>query len=266
MLPATINIFEKAARKAGKILIRDFGEIENLQIQSKNVGDFVTSADLKIEKSLLETLKYYYPDANYITEESGHIKGNGETIVIRSISVKEVQGNVGKPTNMDATNFPYTSVLPDQSFLAGENSSYGFGSFDGTNDIITTSAVNTDYKSFSAWVKPTSTISKTSGGEAIANFGSDGYGIIWIGAWSGALDNELISIYNGGAYRTHMQTTENKTFPNDSWTHIALVWDGSKYQMYFNGQPQTTVTYNNVDSEGVVTTTGLHTTLQSNNA
>ena len=69
MLPATINIFEKAARKAGKILIRDFGEIENLQIQSKNVGDFVTSSDLKVEKSLLETLKYYFPDANYITEE-----------------------------------------------------------------------------------------------------------------------------------------------------------------------------------------------------
>ena len=33
MLPATINIFEKAARKAGRILVRDFGEIENLQIQ-----------------------------------------------------------------------------------------------------------------------------------------------------------------------------------------------------------------------------------------
>ena len=53
MLPPTINIFEKAARKAGKILIRDFGEIENLQIQSKSIGDFVTSADLKVEKSLL---------------------------------------------------------------------------------------------------------------------------------------------------------------------------------------------------------------------
>jgi len=85
MLPATINIFEKAARKAGKILIRDFGEIENLQIQSKNVGDFVTSSDLKVEKSLLETLKYYFPNANYITEESGHIKGNDETIVIDPI-------------------------------------------------------------------------------------------------------------------------------------------------------------------------------------
>ena len=79
MLPATINIFEKAARKAGKILVRDFGEIENLQIQSKSVGDFVTSADLKVEQSLLETLRYYYPNANFITEESGLIKGDGDT-------------------------------------------------------------------------------------------------------------------------------------------------------------------------------------------
>ena len=85
MLPATINIFEKAARKAGRILVRDFGEIENLQIQSKSVGDFVTSADLKVEQSLLETLKYYYPKANFITEESGSIEGEGETIVIDPI-------------------------------------------------------------------------------------------------------------------------------------------------------------------------------------
>ena len=47
MQPAIINIFEKAARKAGKILTRDFGEIENLQIESKSIGDFVTNATLK---------------------------------------------------------------------------------------------------------------------------------------------------------------------------------------------------------------------------
>ena len=85
MLPATINIFEKAARKAGRILVRDFGEIENLQIQSKNVGDFVTSADLKVEESLLETLRYYYPKVNFLTEESGYIEGEGEMIVIDPI-------------------------------------------------------------------------------------------------------------------------------------------------------------------------------------
>ena len=85
MLPSTINIFEKAARKAGRILTRDFGEIENLQIQSKNVGDFVTSADLKVEKSLLESLRYYYPKVNFLTEESGYIQGEEEMIVIDPI-------------------------------------------------------------------------------------------------------------------------------------------------------------------------------------
>ena len=83
--PPIINIFEKAARKAGKSLIRDFGEVENLQIQSKNLGDFVTSSDIKTEKIILETLQYYYPNATYITEESAEIKGDDETIVIDPI-------------------------------------------------------------------------------------------------------------------------------------------------------------------------------------
>ena len=43
--PPIINIFEKAVRKAAKGLVRDFGETENLQIQSKSIGDFVTKAD-----------------------------------------------------------------------------------------------------------------------------------------------------------------------------------------------------------------------------
>ena len=85
MQPPVINIFEKAARKAGKMVIRDFGEIENLQIQSKNIGDFVTNADLKSEKILIDTLKYYYPDATYLSEEIGEIKGNEEKIIIDPI-------------------------------------------------------------------------------------------------------------------------------------------------------------------------------------
>ena len=112
MLPATINIFEKAARKAGRILARDFGEIENLQIQSKSVGDFVTSADLKVEQSLLETLKYYYPNANYISEETGSIKGEGETIVIDPIDgtsnfihgIPHVGVVIGKIVNNEITD------------------------------------------------------------------------------------------------------------------------------------------------------------------
>ena len=72
--PPIINIFEKAVRKAGKGLIRDFGETENLQIQSKNIGDFVTKADIKAEKELLDTLQYYYPNYSYYMEETGMIK------------------------------------------------------------------------------------------------------------------------------------------------------------------------------------------------
>ena len=83
--PPIINIFEKAVKKAGKKLIRDFGEIENLQIHSKGIGDFVTNADIKTEKILLETLQSYYPNASYITEEDGNIKGDNETFVIDPI-------------------------------------------------------------------------------------------------------------------------------------------------------------------------------------
>ena len=83
--PPIINIFEKAARKAGRSLLRDFGEIENLQIQSKGIGDFVSSADLKTEKIILETLQYYYPKSTYITEETGKIDGDDEIIVIDPI-------------------------------------------------------------------------------------------------------------------------------------------------------------------------------------
>ena len=80
--PPIINIFEKAVRKAGRALLKDFGEIENLQIQSKNLGDFVTKADLISEKLLLETLQYYYPKYSYLSEEKGVIEGNHEEMII----------------------------------------------------------------------------------------------------------------------------------------------------------------------------------------
>jgi myo-inositol-1(or 4)-monophosphatase len=83
--PPVINIFEKAVRKAGKSIVRDFGEIENVKIQSKDVGDFVTTADIKAEKILLEILQQSYPNATYITEESEKIKGDQEIIVIDPI-------------------------------------------------------------------------------------------------------------------------------------------------------------------------------------
>ena len=68
-----INIITKACMKASRSLIRDFGEIENLQVSSKGPGDFVTSADKRTEKMIIEELQKAHPDYGIITEESGII-------------------------------------------------------------------------------------------------------------------------------------------------------------------------------------------------
>ena len=68
-----INLITKACMKASRSLIRDFGEIENLQVSTKGPGDFVTSADKRTEKILVEELQKAHPDYGIITEETGHI-------------------------------------------------------------------------------------------------------------------------------------------------------------------------------------------------
>ncbi len=68
-----INLITKACMKASRSLIRDFGEIENLQVSSKGPGDFVTSADKRTEKILIEELQKAHPDYGIITEETGII-------------------------------------------------------------------------------------------------------------------------------------------------------------------------------------------------
>ena len=59
--------------KASKPLIRDFGEIENLQVSSKAPGDFVSSADKRTEKILIDEFQKAYPEHGIITEETGII-------------------------------------------------------------------------------------------------------------------------------------------------------------------------------------------------
>jgi myo-inositol-1(or 4)-monophosphatase len=68
-----INILLKACNKASRSLIRDFGEIEHLQVSEKGPGDFVTSADKRTEKIIIEELQKAHPDYGIITEESGII-------------------------------------------------------------------------------------------------------------------------------------------------------------------------------------------------
>ena len=68
-----INLISTACLKASKTLIRDFGEIENLQVSSKGPGDFVSSADKRTEKILIEELQKAHPEYGIVTEERGII-------------------------------------------------------------------------------------------------------------------------------------------------------------------------------------------------
>ena len=71
---ANINVMVKACRKAAKTIIRDFGEIENLQVSLKGPGDFVTVSDRKVETILIDELQKARPDYSILSEELGEIK------------------------------------------------------------------------------------------------------------------------------------------------------------------------------------------------
>ena len=75
---ANINILLKACRKAAKTLIRDFGEIEKLQVSLKGPGDFVTASDKKVEKILIDELQKARPNYSILSEEIGLIKNDEE--------------------------------------------------------------------------------------------------------------------------------------------------------------------------------------------
>ena len=76
IISPNLNIMIKACEKASKVIIRDFGELENLQVKVKGPRDFVTNSDKKVEKILIEELSKSKKNYSFITEESGYIKKN----------------------------------------------------------------------------------------------------------------------------------------------------------------------------------------------
>lgn len=72
---AHLNVMVKAAQKAARGLKRDFGEIEQLQVTQKGPADFVTNADIRTEKILVEELQKARPDYGFLMEEGGSIVG-----------------------------------------------------------------------------------------------------------------------------------------------------------------------------------------------
>ena len=75
-ISANLNIMIKAAEKASKSVIRDFGEVEKLQVSKKGPYDFVTKTDKHVEKILIEELSKIKKNYSFITEETGVIKNN----------------------------------------------------------------------------------------------------------------------------------------------------------------------------------------------
>ena len=75
-LSGLIRVMERAARRAGNRLRRDFGEIEHLQVSRKGPADFVTKADRAAERSLYDDLLQARPGWGFVLEEAGVIEGD----------------------------------------------------------------------------------------------------------------------------------------------------------------------------------------------
>ena len=75
-----LNLMIKACEKASKVIIRDFGEIENLQVSRKGPKDFVTKTDKRVEKILIEELDKSKKNYSFVTEETGKILNKNRSV------------------------------------------------------------------------------------------------------------------------------------------------------------------------------------------
>jgi myo-inositol-1(or 4)-monophosphatase len=71
-----VRVMERAARKAGTRLRRDFGEVEHLQVSRKGPADFVSKADRAAEQTIYEELRAARPDWGLLMEEGGVVEGD----------------------------------------------------------------------------------------------------------------------------------------------------------------------------------------------
>ena len=79
-ISANLNLMIKASEKASKVIIRDFGELENLQVSKKGPKDFVTKTDKRVEKIIIDELTKSKKNYSFITEETGKILNKNRDI------------------------------------------------------------------------------------------------------------------------------------------------------------------------------------------
>ena len=126
-----LNIMIKASEKASKILIRDFGEIEKLQVSVKGPSDFVSSADKKAEKIIIEELSKARKNFSIISEESGSInkKDKNNVWIIDPIDgttnflhgVPHFAISIALKSNNEITSGLIYDPIKDEMFYAEKN-------------------------------------------------------------------------------------------------------------------------------------------------
>ena len=77
-ISSNLNVMIKAVEKASKLVIRDFGEVEKLQISKKGPRDFVTKTDKRVENIIIEELSKTKKNYSFLSEEIGEIKNKDE--------------------------------------------------------------------------------------------------------------------------------------------------------------------------------------------
>ena len=130
-ISANLNIMIKASEKASKILIRDFGEIENLQVSKKGPRDFVTNSDIKVEKIIFEELKKERPNYSFIRVEKGleNNKDVSNTWIIDPIdgTINFLHGiphfaiSIALKTNSEIVSGIIYDPIKDEMFFAEKN-------------------------------------------------------------------------------------------------------------------------------------------------
>ncbi len=73
-----MNVMMRASEKAARSLLRDFNEVEHLQVSRKGPGDFVSAADRRSEEIIFNELKKTRPDYCFLMEESGEVVGDNQ--------------------------------------------------------------------------------------------------------------------------------------------------------------------------------------------
>ena len=130
-ISANLNIMMKATEKASKVLIRDFGEVENLQVSNKGPKDFVTNSDVKVEKIIIEELNKARPNYSILSEETGiqKNKDNNNTWIIDPIdgTINFLHGvphfaiSIALKSNNEIVSGIIYDPIKDEMFYAEEN-------------------------------------------------------------------------------------------------------------------------------------------------